>query len=422
MSVRTYIFGLLTSLVLIIAAILSYQSASLFIGSFEMVIEKMMLDLGKQYPEAGKTEHKILDYHITTQWQRVPKPVRDRFLVIPEKTEKIHSKYVDWIYISPPKKIYSLMIVKRDGKNIYVSRFNENIHQEIEKIHKGSRFILDPMVRIILFGLGGIILFVVVLLSIFKKLARPMESLQYWAKNLKLTELDHDIPDFRFKELNDLSALIHNNLVSVADSIEREQAFLGYASHELRTPIAVLRSNSALLEKINPSPTEKERLVRDRISRASLTMKSMTETLLWLSRGNDKDMPGELVSLGDIVNNIQDELSYLLAGKEVSVSVDLDSSKVLLAVTPCVIVLNNLIRNAFQHTQQGYVEITQCENKISIKNVECDDNNQQNSQNQLGFGLGMQLVEKLTEQFGWYYAISQEGESYQVDISFTTGV
>ncbi len=418
MSIRTYIFALLTSLVLFIAVILSYQSARLFIGSFDIVIEDLMLQIGKTYPEPGKEAQNILEYHVTTDWNKVPQAVRDQFPVIPSETDKLHSKFVDWAYIAPPKKIYSLLVMNRDGEQVFVSRFNENIHQEMEEDHDGE-FFIDPMVMIVLVGLSGIATFIIVLLYVFKKVALPMESLQQWAKHLKLTDLNNERPDFRFKELNGLAALIHSNLASVANSVEREQAFLSYASHELRTPIAVMRSNSALLEKVNPSPSEKERVIRDRIQRASLTMKSMTETLLWLSREGDADVPFDKVHLGKIIENTQAELTYLLAGKSVSVSVDIDDIEVSLAETPAVIVLNNLIRNAFQHTQQGTVTIKQQGHKVTIVNVESNQDSIDNNHEELGFGLGMQLVEKLSNQFGWHYSINQDNKGYQVSIIFS---
>jgi signal transduction histidine kinase len=418
MSIRTYIFALLTSLVLLIAVILSYQSARLFISSFDMVIEDTMLEIAEQYPEQGKVEQEILEYHVTTDWQKVPQPVRDHFPVIPTETEKLHSKFVDWAYIAPPKKIYSILVVNRDGKQVFVSRFNENIHQEMEEDHE-DEFFIDPMVMIVLAGLLGIAIFIIVLLYVFKKIALPMESLQQWAKQLKLNELNKERPDFRFTELNELATLIHGNLASVADSVEREQAFLSYASHELRTPIAILRSNSALLEKVNPTPSEKERIIRDRIQRASLTMKSMTETLLWLSREGDADVAIDNVHLGGLIKNTQSEMAYLLAGKSVTVSVDVDDIEIPLAVTPAIIVINNLIRNAFQHTQQGMVKIKQQGDEVVITNVEIDQDNMKNIHEELGFGLGMQLVEKLTSQFGWHYAITQDNKGYQVSISFS---
>lgn len=417
MSIRTYIFALLTSFVLLIAVILSYQSARLFIGSFGMVIEDMMLQIAEEYPNNGKVEQTVLEYHVTTDWQKVPQPVRNYFPVIPKETEQLHSKFVDWAYIAPPKKIYSLLVLNRDGKQVFVSRYNENIHDEMASEHEDD-FVIDPMVIIILVGLSGIIIFILVLLYVFKNIAVPMESLQAWGKQLKLTELGKARPDFRFKELNDLAALIHDNLASVADSVEREQTFLSYASHELRTPIAVMRSNSALLEKVNPYPSEKEREIRDRIQRASFTMKSMTETLLWLSRDGNADMQIESTKLGVLVSNAQTELAYLLVGKNVEVNVCTDQSSVPLAVVPSMIVLNNLLRNAFQHTQCGQVDILQRGSEVIINNIEHDSNDFNGLEEELGFGLGMQLVEKLTTQFAWPFSVSQGQNGYHVTVNF----
>ena len=417
MSIRTYIFALLSSLVLFIAIILSYQSAHLFISSFEEMIEKTMIDIAQEYPQEDKVEQKILGYHVTTNWEKVPQPVRNYFPVIPTETKKLHSKFVDWIYIAPPEKVYSILVVDRKDGQVFVSRYRENVHESFAEDHKGE-FFIDPMVVIILFGLACILVFVLLLLYVFKKVALPMESLQQWAKQLQLKQLDKEIPDFKFKELNSLANLIHNNLASVADSIEREQAFLSYASHELRTPIAILRSNGALLEKVNPTPSDKERIIRDRIQRASLTMKSMTETLLWLSREEDSDVPIEKVHLGTLIENTHAELDYLLVGKNVSVNTEIDDTELLLSATPALIVLNNLIRNAFQHTQHGTVEIKQQGNKVIITNVEFDQDDINSNTEELGFGLGMQLVEKLTNRFGWNFLINNDTNGYQVSIFF----
>jgi signal transduction histidine kinase len=179
-----------------------------------------------------------------------------------------------------------------------------------------------------------------------------------------------------------------------------------------------MRSNSALLEKVNPNPSEKERIIRDRIQRASLTMKSMSETLLWLSREEDSGVPIDNVHLGTLINNTQSEMAYLLVGKTVSVNIDVDETEFALATIPAVIVLNNLIRNAFQHTQHGKVEIKQREDTVVITNIEFDQSEMNDTNEDLGFGLGMQLVEKLTNRFGWHYSINHDGEGYQVSISF----
>ncbi len=100
-------------------------------------------------------------------------------------------------------------------------------------------------------------------------------------------------------------------------SLDREQEFLSYASHELRTPIAVTRTNSELLSKmmtVNNSP-EKQIEVVERIKRASITMTDLTETLLWLNRSEGKSLVTENVQLGELTEQLVHDLDYLLEGK-----------------------------------------------------------------------------------------------------------
>ncbi|WP_319381848.1 hypothetical protein [Thiomicrorhabdus sp.] len=76
---------------------------------------------------------------------------------------------------------------------------------------------------------------------LLKAVGKPIERLGEWSKNLSVDTVGEPIPDFRYKELNDLAGLIRHGLVASHRSLEREQRFLQYASHELRTPIAVIR-------------------------------------------------------------------------------------------------------------------------------------------------------------------------------------
>jgi len=62
----------------------------------------------------------------------------------------------------------------------------------------------------------------------------------------------------------------------------------------------------------------------------------------------------------------------------------------------CRIVIANLIRNAFQHTAEGKVSIEQKGRVIQIVN---QNSKGQESRESLGFGLGLQLTEKLIRQY-----------------------
>ena len=421
MSLRLYILSILTTVVLLISSLLSYQSVRFFFDGFDIFYSNLMEEMGAVYPEGDKDYQEVLDYYLTTDWQKVPEPVRRVFKQPPTEYNVNFTEFHDWIYIAPPERVYSIMAVKNGDRVVYVSRYTERFLDEIqeEKAQKHDGFHIDPMLLLVILGVSTIALFVFVVLLIFKRLAKPVESLQSWASSLTIADVDKPIPSFKFKELNALAELIRKNMASEANVIQREQKFLNYASHELRTPIAVLRTNSSLLEKVNPNPSEKERKIRDRISRASLTMKSMTETLLWLSREEAIDMPIESLDMGQLLADTSHELSYLLSGKEIQVNLESDASSIEAAKVPCQILLNNLIRNAFQHTQSGVVNITHKNEQVVIQNIEspCEQSELAESES-LGFGLGMQLVEKLTEQFGWQLTTTQLGNEFKVTIRF----
>ncbi len=420
MSLRLYLLAILTTVVLLISALLSYQSVRFFFGGFDGFYSDLMLEIGQNYPDEGLVEQSVLGYHVTRVWDKVPQKVRNVFPQPPLQHNKKFTEFFDWIYIAPPQRAYSVMSVSTPDGIVYVSDFSEDIHQKIQaKREAEGGFHIDPMLSLVLLGCSAILAFVFVLLTVFKRLAKPVESLQSWASKLTIGELDEPVPDFKFKELNALAQLIKQNIASEAEAIKREQKFLSYASHELRTPIAVVRANSTLLDKINPKPSAKERKVRDRITRASLTMKSMTETLLWLSREASLDMPIEQLDMGQLLVEARQELDYLLSGKDIEVKLETDDSSVMAAKVPCQILINNLIRNAFQHTQQGSVSIIHKDAQVLIHNVEhLDKSEQQSDKESLGFGLGMQLVEKLSHQFGWQVIKRQQGNEFKVTIKF----
>ena len=94
----------------------------------------------------------------------------------------------------------------------------------------------------------------------------------------------------------------------------------------------------------------------ERIERASLTMTDLTETLLWLNRHSDKAPPTSEVAVDGMIEKLTEELSYLLSGKKVEVSISCEPTTLVLPEALCRIVIANMIRNAFQYLF-GEVEI-----------------------------------------------------------------
>ena len=176
---------------------------------------------------------------------------------------------------------------------------------------------------------------------LLKRVERPVKSLGWWAHGLDAERLKAPAPDFIYPELNELARLIQESLSSVQDSLDREHKFLRHASHELRTPISVIRNNFELLKRLNESAldftdtdmtgTDPNKIARraqqknkiiDRIDRASLTMKHLTQTLLWLGQDEQVPLPVADINLEQLVQYLAEEAGYLIRDKDVEVILD----------------------------------------------------------------------------------------------------
>jgi signal transduction histidine kinase len=309
----------------------------------------------------------------------------------------------------------------------FVYRYQDN-EQTLFVTRHGSRAAAPPLIgrnaaesRKMLFTISVLIAGVLgaVILLLLRRVSRPVASLGQWAHSLNADNLSQPLPDFSYPELNDLAGLIRTSLSSVQESLDREHRFLHYASHELRTPISIIRNNIELLRKIKETQdsgylSHQEKVI-NRIDRASLNMQYLTETLLWLSRKEMVSLPGKSIQLDRMLAQIVAEMEYLLDRKEVELELDTSPCTVILPEFPVRIVLGNLVRNAFQHTWQGCITIRQEENRVVVANSQSPAGT---GQNDVGFGLGLQLTSQLTEKLDWRYVDESTTYIHQVAITF----
>jgi signal transduction histidine kinase len=418
LSIQLYIFVILTSFSLLISTLFSLHSAQKFLDGFNSVVSSLMQEIGNEFDDKTDRERYVLGYHATNNWQQVPKIIKEKFLMPPKKQGILYKQFVGKSFLFPPEKSFELMLTtNKSGQLIYISKYREREERFVNSTGI-NRLRYSPLFEIIILAVMIVLIFIGLLLYVFKKTSEPVEALYSWAKALKIIDIGQQIPNFKFKELQLLAQVIHSNVKSVNDSIEREQAFLNFASHELRTPITILRSNSILLDKISPNSTSQEKEIRDRIQRASTTMKNLTETLLWLSSDNIQNIKEESFDIKEVLIDTVADCDYLLKGKEITVTLNTESFIVRLPLAVTQIVLTNLINNAFQHSYDSQVFITQSKTSIEILNREKNNESVNSSNDISGFGLGLKLVQKLTKKFNWYYHSDKITKGYIVKIDF----
>lgn len=368
-------------------------------------------------PAKRKSQDEFKHHKIFSDWDLVPSELRNLFGSVPPKPGLSIKGYKSH-WFQPPDFMYFVYLYQDDNNTLFVTR-------------RGTRDTAPPLIGrnaaesrnlLLIISTSTIGFLGITILLMLRRVSRPVASLGEWARSLNAENLSKPPPDFSYPELNDLANLIRTSLSSVQESLDREHSFLRHASHELRTPITVMRNNIELLGKIKENNNEKQFSLQkkaiDRMDRASLNMQYLTETLLWLSRKEMQTLPGKQLELDRLLEELVEEMKYLLQRKEVELEIETHPCSVFLPEFPVRIVLGNLIRNAFQHTWEGSITIRQQDNLVVVSNPQSPADTEQS---ELGFGLGIQLTTQLTQKLAWNYVDESTTYTHKVSILFGGG-
>ena len=121
---------------------------------------------------------------------------------------------------------------------------------------------------------------------------RELEALAGELSKINATHLDSriDLPGTQ-KELKTLATAINDMLDRVNAAYSAQMQFVSDASHELRTPIAVIQGYAALLDRWGKDDPEARQEAIDAIRSESDAMERLVEQLLFLARGDNDTQP-----------------------------------------------------------------------------------------------------------------------------------
>lgn len=257
------------------------------------------------------------------------------------------------------------------------------------------------------FGLGVVVM---------RRAIAPVAELAKAVADIDLEHLsaeDHKrIESGRFSddEVGVLAGAIEKTLERISAFVARERYFTDSASHELRTPITVITGAIELLEQSNLTAADVK--VVDRVRRATLDMKTTIEMFLCLARETDDGLYDQQFSVMPLVSRAIDQQRHLLSGKSVDVDVDdLAQPRVCGHPQAFSIAINNLVRNAFEHTLngQGPITILIKEHELSVTNQVGSDADGRHLTTEAsasrGYGLGLGIVQRLCERNGWSFSL-----------------
>lgn len=168
--------------------------------------------------------------------------------------------------------------------------------------------------------------------------------------------------------------------------------FVANVSHELKTPITVLRGYLEILENSADLP-QKYHKPLNQMRTQSARMQSIVSDLLYLARLEDHHHHGtfQAVNVTHLINAIMEAVQPLIAEKNHKIELDVDYSLSILGIqTELHSAFTNLITNAIHYTPQGGLIRVRWHGSADGATFSVKDN---------GIGIAPQHLERLTQRF-----------------------
>ena len=266
-------------------------------------------------------------------------------------------------------------------------------------------------------GLILVLLAFVIAWQLGRKTALPLQQLADLVNGVA----PENIPDkfaekFPNNEIGVLAQTLESAMIRINHSLLREKSFTRDVSHELRTPVAIIKNAVEVYR--NQHNADENNPVIDRISQACTQMEQTVTTLLTLAREEHTEADKKHLKILPLIEQSIIDQNHLINNKPIQVEVNDNCNVEVYAQSGMLtVLLDNLIANAFQYTQQGKVTI-EMQNKtlivtdtgpgiepsISDKVTEPAVKGSQST----GYGFGLSIVKRLCEHQGWLLTFSSE--------------
>jgi len=336
---------------------------------------------------------------------RVPKPLR-------ALTEGYHEigRGVDERHVG----------VRRIGDTTFIVSYDAGPHEQREVDFQ--RLVLAAFCVVVLVALALGYWLAGLLTRQVTELAAQLQSLNPEAAYPPLARPGQD------PEVASLARVLDEYRARIARMIQREQEFTANASHELRTPLTAIRTSCELLLADAALP-EKARNRLEMIEAAAQRMSTQIQVFMFLAREQSLGA-SESVLVADCVGEAAEPYRGELARKGLEFTIDVEPTATLRVNRQALdIVLTNLIRNAVQHTERGFVKVVYALERLTVSDsgagIAAEDVGRlferfyRAAGQREGFGLGLAIVKRVCDLHGWVIDVeTQPGGGSAFSISF----
>ncbi len=258
------------------------------------------------------------------------------------------------------------------------------------------------------YGLAGILVKQVTDLAERVKQLAPDEI-----KSVPLKQKDMD------KEVAQLALALDDYQNRIQCMLLREQEFTANVSHELRTPITTILTSCELLEA-EPELPDKVLLRIKRIEAATKRMGEQLQALLFLAREQALGVM-EPVAIAECVYDAAEPLYSEIHRKRLKFITDIAPNVVInLNRQALHTALTNILRNAVQYTEEGYIRVQYDCGVLSITDTGIGikpaflpflfERYFRDTTHVEGLGIGLPIVKRISNYYRWQLDVETKAE------------
>ncbi|MDB5259844.1 MAG: histidine kinase [Candidatus Nomurabacteria bacterium] len=222
--------------------------------------------------------------------------------------------------------------------------------------------------------------------------------------------------------------LAGRTLSPIKEAMDRQKRFTADASHDLRTPLTILKTGMEVaLQNKTQNPDMYKEVLKSGLEEIK-TMSFLTEDLLTLARSeSDSKSSKEQIDLGECIKKIVARISHQAARKSINLNLNIkENGKVLINESLLTRAVQNVIQNAINYTQEGgQIDVVLSKDKKHLK-LSIKDNGTGISSDDLpyiferfykashsrsdnnGSGLGLSITKEIIEKSGGTVVINSE--------------
>ena len=272
--------------------------------------------------------------------------------------------YIDEKNESEPARILTTLFRDKDERFYELSVYTPSIEKRD----------LKESIFYLLIGLF-VILFVIILLIniwVFHRSMKPFYQLLEWLEHYRLGKNNEKLSiETHTTEFRKLNEAVSRYVAHSEEVFEKQKQFIGNASHELQTPLAICQNRLEML-------LEDETLGEQQMSEIMKTyqtleyLSKLNKSLLLLSKIDNHQFSEEKeVCLNEVLHRYMDDYQEVYAYRDITLTVEEEGELYWnMNETLAVVLITNLLKNAFVHNiNKGSIRIVISSSGIRFGNT-----------------------------------------------------